>query len=149
MRFPKFSKKFFFAIRRTFSPYSRTLFVPCSGSLFVPYSESPNVGPFLYLKTAPSCIIFFSKPFPSYRLATSEGVMRLKISRDEKRWEVNRLKSTKSSSTLVAAKARKEDEVCPFSDELWETPWNIKCLKLSWNKPQNLKSAFFAAFNLK
>lgn len=63
--------------------------------------------------------LFFSKPFPSYRLATSEGVLRLKVSRDESRWEVTRLKSKKS---VVASKLRNEDEVCPFSFTEWEAP---------------------------
>ena len=64
-------------------------------------------------------ILFLSKPFPTYRLATSEGILRLKVSRDENRWEVTRLKSKKS---VVASKLRNEDEVCPFSFTEWEAP---------------------------
>ena len=64
-------------------------------------------------------ILFLSKPFPTYRLATTEGILRLKVSRDENRWEVTRLKSKKS---VVAWKLRNEDEVCPFSFTEWKAP---------------------------
>ena len=64
-------------------------------------------------------ILLLSKPFPTYRLATTEGILRLKVSRDENRWEVTRLKSKKS---VVAWKLRNEDEVCPFSFTEWKAP---------------------------